>query len=72
MKLSLIQDMTYSNSVNQAMMEYSLHPVWVTDHQERVDSIFQFELMFAMMAAAKNQPHSVPYIHNTEQSINMD
>jgi hypothetical protein len=29
-------------------------------------------LMFAMMAAAKNQPHSVPYIHNTEQSINMD
>jgi hypothetical protein len=71
MKLSLIQDITYSNSVNQAMMEYTLQLVWVTRHKERVDSKFQFELMFSMTAAAKNtdpiQAHT--YITHSNQSI---
>jgi hypothetical protein len=71
-KLSLIQEIKYSNSVNQAMMEYTLHPVWLTHHQERVDSKFHFELMFGMMAVANNRPYSVPYKRGTQQSINME
>jgi hypothetical protein len=69
MKLSLIQDIAHSNSVNQAMMEYTLHPVWVTHHQEHIDSKFQFELMFAMMTAAKNPTLFSP-IHIQHSAIN--
>jgi hypothetical protein len=65
MKLALIQNTTHSDSDNQARMEYTLHLMWVTHHQERVDPILQFELKFAMMAEAKPTLFSPVYIQRT-------
>jgi hypothetical protein len=60
----------HSDSVNQAIMQYTLHLVWVTHPEERVDSVFQFQLNFAMMASAKTDLiQSRTYTSHSTQSI---